>query len=405
VRGLEKLPGRKSVLLLSDGFKLLTADRQKPEDPNREPGIRPSASSNTRILEALQRLTDAANRASVVIYTMDTRGLQTLTLTAEDNVTGLSPDRLEDQLLDRNQEFIDSQAGLAYLARLTGGLAIQNQNDLNKGIQRVLDDQSGYYLVGYYPDESTFDPKSGRPSFHKIAIKVNRPGLKIRSRSGFFGIADAEARERTSSNDNLANALASPFATADLRLRLTSLFGNDDQLGSLVAAALYIDGRDLTFKEQPDGSREAEIEVAAYTFGADGEVVDSLSRKHKVQARSNVYEGMLRDGLLYTINVPIKKPGAYQLRIAVRDSASKRLGTVSQFVEVPDLTTNRLSLSGIFLSGLDPNKAQDIRSAEAGKAGDSQAIPALRRLRPGMEMHYAYYIYNAKLDVSSHPQL
>ena len=240
LRGLEKLPGRKSVILVSDGFKLFTPVHSlKPQSNGDQQGMKetnaPGSTPNSRILEALRRLTDAANRASVIIYTMDMRGLQTLTLTAEDNVSGASPDRLEAQLLDRKQQFIDTQAGLAYLARLTGGLAIQNENDFNKGIQRVLDDQAGYYLIGYRPDESTFDPRTGRANFHKITVNVDQPGLKIRSRSGFFGIADSETRERKATND-LADMLASPFGATGVHLRLTSLFGNDDHACSLSAA-------------------------------------------------------------------------------------------------------------------------------------------------------------------------
>src|SRR5262249_8428443 len=336
---------------------------------------------------------------------MDMRGLQTLSLTAEDNTSSASTDRWEAQLLDRKQEFFDTQAGLAYLARLTGGLAIENENDFNKGIQRVLDDQGGYYLIGYRPDDSTFDPVTGRLNFHKITVKVNRPGLKIRSRSGFFGIPDSETRAHQA--NDLAEVLASPFGAAGVHLRLTSFFGNDDQIGSLVSSALYIDGHDLTFTEQPDGWHEAEMEVAAYTVGAVGEVIDCLSRTAKIRAGREGYDSILRDGLLYNINVAIKKPGAYHLRIAVRDSASKRVGIASQFIEVPDLSKNRLALSGIFLSGLDLREAnkKEAVSTDAEVADDAQAIPALRRLRPGMEMHYAYYIYNAKLDVAKRPQL
>jgi VWFA-related protein len=416
VRGLSQLPGRKSVLLLSDGFQLFTKlNRDAPSIPKSEPsgvGIvdtdTASIITNIRVLESLRRLTDEANRSSVVINTMDTRGLQTLTLTASDNTTGLGPTRVRQETTDRERQFFDTQAGLAYIARLSGGLAIKSENDLNKGIQQVLDDLSGYYLVAYRPDESTFDPKTGRPAFHKITIRLSRPGLRVRSRSGFYGVADGEAKELRKTGD-LAMALASPFGAADVHLRLTSLFGNDEQ-GSILSSVLYIDGHDLTFKDEPDGWHESDIEVLAYTFGVNGEVIDSLTRTHKIRAQAESYESIIRDGLLYTINVPIKKAGAYQLRIAVRDTASKRIGSATQFVEVPDLARQRLALSGIFVSGLDSQKAKqpttgNTRLLAADEATDAQASPALRRLRPGMEMHYAYYIYNAKLDATQRPQL
>ncbi len=416
VRGLAQLPGRKSVLLLSDGFQLFTrVGRDAPSVPKQGPtgaGIvdtdATSIITNPSVLESLRRLTDLANRSSVVINTMDTRGLQTLGLTAADNSTGFGPLRLRQETTNRERVFFDTQAGLSYIARLSGGLAIRNVNDLNKGIQQVLDDLSGYYLIAYRPEESTFDPKTGGQDFHKITVKVNRPDLRVRSRSGFFGVADSKAKEARKTGD-LGTALATPLGAADVHLRLTSLFGNDT-LGSILSSVLHIDGHDLTFKQVENGDHESEIEVLAYTFGANGEVIDSLSRTHKIRAGGDTYESMIRDGLLYTVNVPIKKAGAYQLRIAVRDTASRRVGSASQFVEVPDLAKGRFALSGIFVSGLDPQKTTQ-PNAGAGRlmsADDSataQASPALRRLRPSMEMHYAYYIYNAKLNTAHKPQL
>src|SRR5258707_11444426 len=92
VRGLRELPGRKSVLLVSDGIKIFNRD-----DPGR----------SDRVLEALRRLTDQANRASVVVYTMDARGLQTLGLTAADNTSGFSPQQLEQQMSNRRADFFE----------------------------------------------------------------------------------------------------------------------------------------------------------------------------------------------------------------------------------------------------------------------------------------------------------
>src|SRR5439155_23215543 len=83
IRGLRELPGRKSILLVSDGFRIYNRD-----DPTR----------SYRALQALQRLIDQASRASVVIYTMNATGLQTFGLTAADNAGGMTPDQLEQQL-------------------------------------------------------------------------------------------------------------------------------------------------------------------------------------------------------------------------------------------------------------------------------------------------------------------
>ena len=100
-----------------------------------------------------------------------------------------------------------------YLAQQTGGMFIRNNNDLNAGIRRVIQNQEGYYLIGYRPDESTFDQVSGRRRFNKLSLKVTRPGkFNVRLRNGFFGVTDEEAVDSTkTSAQRIASALASPW--------------------------------------------------------------------------------------------------------------------------------------------------------------------------------------------------
>jgi VWFA-related protein len=421
IRGLSSLPGRKSVLLFSDGLRLFTRvrnnnlSRSANDDAAGIKGTAPGAQQNVRIVEALQRLTDQANRSSVVIYTMDARGLSTLGLTAEDNVNRSSPQQIEQSLFDRKQEYFDTQSGLEYMARLTGGLAIRDANDLDKGVRRILDDQSSYYLIGYRPDEATFDPSTGRRIFHHLTVKVKRSGLSARWRSGFYGVTDEEARPaQRLTGDSLLAALASPFNAGSLHLRLTSLFGHDKRAGSIVYSMLLIDGRDLSFKAEPDGWQTAVINVAAYTFGDSGNVIDSFNDTHTIRARGETYDSIMRDGLLYTLNVPVKKAGAYQLRVAVRDATSKRVGSASQFIEVPNLNKNRLTLSGLVVEGLDPSRKAANQSAPAAvntpeaieNEVEPQASPAVRRLRKGMTLRYIYTIFNAQPDrATGRPQL
>ncbi|HAF14170.1 MAG TPA: hypothetical protein DCK99_10835, partial [Blastocatellia bacterium] len=92
--------------------------------------------------------------ASVVIYSMDARGLQAVGFTAADNTGDRSTQDVASRLVDRRTEFYNSQDGLNYLAQQTGGFFIRDNNDLAAGIKRVLDDQSGYYLIAYRPDDS-----------------------------------------------------------------------------------------------------------------------------------------------------------------------------------------------------------------------------------------------------------
>ncbi|MDT4953230.1 MAG: hypothetical protein QOJ02_1368 [Acidobacteriota bacterium] len=401
VRGMRELPGRKSILLLSDGIQIFNRD-----DPSR----------SSRVLEALRRLTDLANRASVVIYAMDARGLQTLGLTAADSTSGYSAQELETKMQERRDDFFESQNGLNYLAQQTGGFFVRNTNDLGTGIKRVLDDQKGYYLIGYRPDESTFDKVTGRRKFHKFSIKLKRPGLNVRTRSGFYGISNEEAvPQRHTREEQLLGALTSPFASGGVHLRLTPLFGNDPKEGSFVRSLLHINARDLTFTDEPDDWHKAVMDVFAVTFGDNGMVVDHVDRIQTVRVRGETYKRALDTGFVFMFTVPIKKPGAYQLRTALRDTTSEHVGSASQFIEVPDLKKNRLTLSGIIVNGVDPSTKRKVTdkdtesgtltaSAQSNGAeeeiadADPHAGPAMRTFRHGMRLQYNYLIYNAQLD-------
>lgn len=391
IRGLRELPGRKSVILLSDGFRLYNRDQ-----------------NSQRVLDALRRLTDLANRASVVIYTIDARGLQTLALTAADDVKGQSSEQIEQALDARRQELFDTQSGLQYLAQETGGFAIRNSNDLKGGIKRVLDDQRGYYLLGYVPESSTFRLERGLRKFHKIAVKVKTPALSVRSRTGFYGIADEQARPaRRTPAQQVIGALMSPFTSGDVHLKLTSLFSHDAKAGSIVRSLLHIDPHDLSFTVKPDGSHEAVIDLLAVTFTDNGRVVQQEGRTYTLNVPDRHFVEWAQRGVLYAINVPVKKAGAYQLRVAVRDSASERVGSANQFIEVPDIGKNRLTLSGLVISGNDPAKRRPADQATRETASDKEgavedaeplASPAMRMLRRGMDLDYGFLIYNAQRE-------
>jgi len=406
VKGLRELPGRKSILLVSDGFRIYSRD-----DPTR----------NYLALERLRRLIDEAGRASVVIYTMNATGLQTLGLTAADNP---GSGDVEKMLSNRRTAAFETQEGLSYLARETGGIAIKNNNDLSGGIRRVLEDQKGYYLIGYRPDNSTFDPKTGRRTFHKLSLKVTRSGkFNVRMRNGFYGVTDEDRHaplQRTLAQQ-MVSALASPFGSTGVHLRLTSLFSNDPKAGSILRSMLHVDARDLTFTSEANGKHKCIFDVLAMTFGDNGVTVDQIGQTYTMQLTEAIYRRVLREGLVYYLSVPIKKPGAYQLRISFRDTSTERVGSASQFVEVPDLKKNRLALSGLVVRGENPverttaaagaNPSAVVAGNQAAANPDSatqdqdaadqrnpEASPAVRHFSRGLLMDYLFIIYNAHLD-------
>jgi len=415
VRGMRELPGRKSVVLFSDGFVLFNRDGR---------------GDNSRVRHALRNLTDLANRASVVVYTLDPRGLVYTGLSAADDTAGFSQEQLSRRLDARSLRLFETQSSLRYLAEETGGFAVVNNNDLNKGVRRVLEDQKGYYLIGYRPAGETFDRR-----YHKLAIKLKRPGLKVRSRTGFYGVTDENARPvRRGRDEQLLAAITSPFSSGTIPVRLTSLFASDARIGTYMHSMMHVDTRNVTFTEEPDGWRKATLEVLGIAYGVNGQIVEQNGITHTLNFRGTTFDYVRRNGLVFSFNLPIKKGGAYQLRVAVRDATSEQVGSASQFVEAPDLKKDRLALSGLVVNGFDPRTttAATTKTAANAKANaeysDSDASPtagapgattadvpppseqlagpAVRRLRRFMHLDFAYLVYNAKLDKATRqPQL
>ena len=392
INGLREMPGRKSIILFSDGLQIFN-----PSEPT----------GSSRILNSLQLLLDLANRASVVINTIDVRGLATFGLMAVDNTWNMSPAQVEAKLRQRKANFFDSQSGLNYLAAQTGGLAIRNQNDMNSGVKQIMQDQAGYYLVGYRPDDATFDSVKGRTKFHHVSLKVKRPGkYDVRTRTGFYGISDEKLETaKENPHQQLMGALLSPFANSAVQLRLTSLFANETQ-GSVLRSFLHIKASDLTFTKEPDGSHKAVFDLVAVTFGEDGKLVDQFADQHTIHLTDAVYQKVSRYGFTFNTTTPIKKPGAYQFRTALRDVPSNRLGSASQFVAVPDVDQERLTTSGLlikgmpldqYLQGVSPDTLPN-SGADAAEDSDPMANTSVREFRTPSAMVYALAIYNAKLD-------
>jgi len=391
VDGLKDLPGRKSAILFSENIRLLNSE-----------GL------NQRVLDSVRRLTDAANRASVVIYSIDPRGLQYYGLTAADSTRGMTAERISQVPAQRAQQVFNSQDGMVMLARETGGLFLHDTNDIDGAVRRVMEDSEGYYLIGYHPDASTFDTKTGRPRFHSVRVRVKRPGLRVRSRSGFFGTSDrgVEPVARTR-QAQIARALTSPFGSGAVHVRLTTLFSNAAKLGSFINAMLFIDARDLKFTDEPEGWHKAVIDLVTMIFGDNGQAVDSSDRTYTLRIKGDSYQNTLRRGLVYSVRQPIKKPGAYQMRVVLRDATSEEVGSASQFIEVPDVAKGRLALSGLVVRQETPQAGPPSAEHPEGQIPeeDPNGSAAVRIFKPGVGIVYGYQILNAQTDSNKQPEL
>lgn len=438
LKGLEELPGRKSIMLFAESFKLFS-----------------SQGRNIQLLDSLQRLTDAANRASTVIYTIDASGLNPLDISASDRVSGASytfdpavawgsngngpssvvsrtRNRTSNQSVDapgslsaqaatdsaaafkrlealtqqKESQQNESRTVLSFLAEETGGTFTKNNNDLSIGTQTMLQEQQGYYLIGYRPSDTSIDANTGVRPAHDIVVKLKRSGLKLRTRSGYYGLVErTKSKAPLSRDQQLAKALVSPFSAGGIGLQLTPIWSDDPVAGSQLRVLLHVKTEDVTFTPQANGSQDATLEFLAVSFGGEGRVVDQFADSQTINITKESYQKFVDDGLVFILNVPLKKAGPVQVRVAVRDTKSERIGSANQFINVPDLGGNDLALSGVYVSGAMPAQPDAANAAEKKVEKEVTAGPAVRRLRHGMVLSYSYSIYNAKLDQSNQPQL
>ncbi|MBV9241768.1 MAG: VWA domain-containing protein [Acidobacteria bacterium] len=385
LRGMAELPGRKSILLFSDGFPLFPVDQNGDRESD-------------RVFDAVKALVERANRASVVIHTLDPRGLTVTSITAADNTRGHNAQQILQTQQDRTKQMADTQESLLFLAKETGGRAILNNNDVTGGVQKLVDDQS-YYLIGYVPEEETFKP--GTNKYNELTVKVKRPGLLVRYRNGFssFTSQPVDPMANVRPEKKLEYALTSPFAINDITLNINALYNGATPQGSLVRALLHVKGGDLTAVDAGGGNKKIAFDLLAVTFGDNGKSIDQLSKGFSVTLTPAQYDQLTKTGFVYDFIFPVKKPGAYQMRVALRDRASQKVGSANQFIEVPDLGKHHLTLSGIALQSVAPKNSGKQSPSDNGTA---LTDTALRQFKRGRVLHYGFAAYNGS---GASPQL
>jgi VWFA-related protein len=323
----------------------------------------------TTIMDATRDAIAAATRANVAIYGIDVRGLGAafdnlidIQSFPEDTTLGLDASALANEVRL-------GQDSLRVLGDETGGFAAVNTNDIEGAFRRVVDENSSYYVLGYYPANERRD---GR--FRKIEVRVNTPGLTVRARRGYVAPRGRASETRLAGpNDaslELRDAMTSPIPVSGLPLAATaSVFKGPDRQGSIVVSAL-IGGRDLPLTER-DGTFRNDIEIALIAVDTKGKVFSGDRNVVNMNLRPDTVPRLRAAGfrVISALDVP---PGRYQLRVAAREANTRRAGSVLYDVEVPDFSREPLSMSSLALT-----------SQTSGFAPTARPKDPLAKLLPG----------------------
>lgn len=316
----------------------------------------------TIIMDQTRDLLAAATRANVAIYGVDPRGLGGMALEGievqsfpDDTTLGIGQTSFQ-------QELRLSQDSLRVMSNETGGFATVNTNDFTGAFQRIVDDNSSYYVLGYYP---TNERRDGR--FRKIEVRVPaHPQARIRARRGYFA-ARGRAPETKPSGPNdptpeLRNAMGSPLPLSELPMAATAVvFKGPQPNGSVVVSAL-IGGGTLPLVEK-DGTFRNHLEVAVMAVNQGGKSFSGgrntldLNMKPDTAKRAS----LLGFRVISTLDLP---PGRYVLRIGAREDNTKKAGSVSYDLEVPDFTKEPLLMSGLALTSAASSIVPTARSKD-----------------------------------------
>lgn len=388
IRRLSQLPGRKVMVLLSDGF----------------------FTKNLAVMSAydLRRITDAATRAGVVIYSVDARGLVAKpTLGSAADPQSSTVTRFPEARKRVVQGEIGAkQEGLFTLAKDTGGLPFFNNNDLGNGLRRVLEDTEAYYVLAYEP---TNQARDGR--FRKIMVRLaGHPEARIQTRAGYFAPTETTAEAEPKKKEKPAKKAAQEAAEAKLnqyRAALTSLVPLRDipltmqthfirlpsaEARGIITAQLDVSNLGL-------GAPKA-LEIFGVVLDESGKAVNTFSQTFELKAETNSAAPRQTKLLNYHNVVPLGA-GLYHVRLAVADAEMACVGTAAAWLEVPPLKPQTLSLSSLFLAaeGQELGDIYDALGATLGNsAPGSRALEPQQRFKRGINLDFLVLAYQTQVD-------
>jgi VWFA-related protein len=387
IRAANKLPGRKLILFISGGFFL--------DDRNSDSRYR------------LQRVTSAAARSGVVIYSMDARGL----------VASLSDASSESQfdptgrvLRANSGELVASQDSLNALAADTGGKAVLDTNSLEPGLTRALKETSVYYLLAWKPDSEA----QHTSKFRRIEVKVvGKSDLTVQVRRGFFDrepepylanstkTAKAEKAEKSkkdtaqapdkSPEAELRKVILGPYPDRDIPVSLSLSYINTPARGPMLSTAMQVPNEFFSFAPA-NGRETAVVTVAGTVFDDRGHAGAVFNDRITIDAPTVEAARQGRD-LMYGYPVYVT-PGLYQVRVGVRDEKTGRTGTAHGWIEVPK--AGQLALSSL-LMGVREQRTISNASAISQDGPTPVEMSINHNFSANGYMRFLVFVYNAAL--------
>jgi VWFA-related protein len=371
-KSLEKIGEKKSLLYFSGGIS--------------RDGIENQAS--------LRSAVNAAVRANLSIYSVDTRGLQSIGPLGDASVGSMRGNGpMNGGALGNNMNSnFASQEVMATLSSDTGGKAFFDSNDFAPAFAQVQRDTSAYYAVGFHSSNPARDGK-----YRKLTIKVNRPGVKLEFRPGYYAPADFQHAGREDREQELTEQMNSDLPATDMAMYMDAMYFRQDEHRFFVPVSLIVPGSQIPFVKGGDKDKA--------TLDIIGTVIDEVKRpigRVRETVKLNLDQGLnaRQKNIQYTTSFSLPA-GKYHLKFVVRENQTGLMGSFEADITLPDMKKAPLKISSIVLASMrQPSKRQDslVRNGQ-------EYVPNISHVfRQDQHLYLLYEIYDPAREKAAENQ-
>jgi VWFA-related protein len=368
VTGLSKINQKKSMIYFSSG---LTSE-----------GLENQA--------ALRNAINAARRSNTAIYTVDSRGLQALPPTGDASTASLrgvssyNGNAFTSQL---NANF-SSQETLSSLAEDTGGKALLDTNDLSGVFKQVQHDTSAYYVLGF---RSNNPARDGR--YRRLTVKVNRPGVKLEYRQGYFAPKDYQHFNKDDKEQQLYDELNSDGSSVDVSLYVGAYYFRLADNKFYIPVSLVVPGSQIPFEKGGDKDK-ATLDVVGSVRDATDHQIGAV--RETVKLNLDQSQEVRRKNVQYNTAF-VLPPGSYKLKFVVRENQSGRMGSFVSEIHVPDLKKDSVPVktSSIVIGSQLVPAAGKKRDANPLVFQNNLLLPNIAHVfSSGQNLYFHYEVYD-----------
>ena len=365
-QSLAKINEKKSLLYFSGGIS--------------RDGIENQASLRSAI--------NAAVRADLSIYSVDTRGLQAIGPLGDASTGSLRGQGAFNggALTNNMQSNFNTQEVMGTLSSDTGGTAFFDSNDFAPAFAKVQADTSAYYAIGFHSSDPARDGK-----YRKLTVKINRPGIKLEYRPGYYAPADFKHSGKEDREQELQDQLSSDLPATDIAVYMDAMYFRLDANRYYMPVSLVVPGSQIPFVKGGDKDKA--------TLDIIGAVIDDTKRpvgrvRDTVKLNLDASLEARQKNIQYTtsFNLP---PGKYLIKFVVRENETGRMGSFIAEVTLPDLKKAPLKMSSILLaSQREPSKKPGKEIDPLVRNGEEYVPNISHVFRQDQHLYLLYEVYD-----------